>query len=114
MEIYTDITFTSPEKDIKFWKQLLKGLCKHKRGAWLEEQFDQFGPQASALISRIMDECGRGNGEVVFDDWQCDGNHFETTISGGSVLLDLLPNIRALLDTCGVQDLVLDDPEEEY
>lgn len=115
MEIYVDIKFTSPEKDPDFWAQLAEGLCNHKRGAWLEGQFDRFGKQASALIAEIMDVCDKTNagGEaLIFEGWERDGNRFETCVNGGWIIFDLLPKIRELLELCGVQDLYMDDPED--
>jgi hypothetical protein len=115
MEIYVDIKFTSPEKDIEFWSQLAEGLCDHKRGAWLEGQFDRFGEKASALVSEMMDECDRGNSggqALIFETWSREGNRFETTVNGGWAIFDLWPKVKELLLLCGVQDLEMDDPEE--
>lgn len=115
MEILVDIKFISPEKDVDFWGQLATGLCDHKRGVWLEEQFEHFGEQASSLITEIMDECDKSNasGEaLIFESWERDGNRFEACINGGWIVFDLLPKIRELLELCGVQDLYMDDPED--
>lgn len=115
MEIYVDIKFISPEKDVEFWAQLAEGLCDHKRGAWLENQFDCFGEQASNLIAGIMDECDKtnaGGDALIFEGWERDGNQFETCVNGGWIIFDLLPKIRQLLELCGVQDLYMDDPED--
>ena len=115
MEIQVEIKFISVEKDSEFWSQLAEGLCKHKRGAWLEEQFDRFGERASSLITQIMDECDKSNagGEaLIFEGWERDGNRFETCVNGGWIIFDLLPKIRELLEVCGVQDLYMDDPED--
>ena len=118
MEIMVEIKFISPEKDSPFWAQLAEGLCDHQRGAWLEEQFEPFGEKASTLITDILDECDRtnaGSHALVFETWSQDGNHFETCINGGWVILDLLPKMKELLLLCGVQNLYMDDPEEnEY
>jgi hypothetical protein len=115
MEIYIDIKFTSPDKDTEFWTQLAEGLCDHKRGAWLEEQFDYFGEAASALITDIMDECDKTNAgaeALIFETWERNGNHFEACVNGGWAIFDLLPKIKELLLLCGVQDLYTDNPED--
>jgi hypothetical protein len=115
MEVYVNIKFTSPEQDVEFWAHLAEGLCDHKRGAWLEEQFDRFGEQASSLITEIMDECDKSNAggqALIFESWERDGNQFEACINGGWIIFDLLPRIRELLELCGVQDLYMDDPED--
>lgn len=115
MEIYVDIKFRGAEKDSEFWIQLAEGLCDHKRGAWLESQFERFGEQASSLITQIMDECDKSNagGEaLIFESWQRNGNQFEICVNGGWIIFDLLPKIRELLEVCGVQDLYMDDPED--
>jgi hypothetical protein len=118
MEASFTIKFTSPEADIEFWAQLAKGLCNDKRGAWLEEQFDRFGDKAASLITSIMNECERqsnaGGHAIMFDTWKRNKNRFYVTANGGWILEDLLPLMRELLLSCGVQNLVLEDPEWEY
>lgn len=116
MEIYVDIKFNSSEQDADFWAQLAEGLCRHKRGAWLEAQFERFGKQTASLITEIMDECDKSNAggdALIFEVWERDGNHFETCVNGGWIIFDLLPKIRLLLELCGVQDLHIDDPEDD-
>jgi len=116
MEILVNIRFCSVENEVAFWANLAKGLCDHKRGVWLEEQFERFGEQASSLITEIMDECDKSNagGEaLIFESWGRDGNQFEICVNGGWIIFDLLPKIRQLLELCGVQNLYIDDPEED-
>jgi hypothetical protein len=116
MEILVNIRFCSVENEVPFWAHLAKGLCDHKRGVWLEEQFERFGEQASSLITQIMDECDKSNagGEaLIFESWGRDGNQFEICVNGGWIIFDLLPKIRQLLELCGVQNLYIDDPEED-
>ena len=61
MEILVEIKFNSSEQSSTFWAQLAEGLCNHQRGAWLEEQFNHFGEEASALLTDVMNECNRTN-----------------------------------------------------
>ena len=86
MEIYVDIKFNSSEQDADFWAQLAEGLCRHKRGAWLEAQFERFGEQTASLITEIMDECDKtnaGGDALIFEGWERDGNQFETCVKVG-------------------------------
>ena len=116
MEILVGIKFTSPEQDSEFWGRLAEGLCGHRRGAWLESQFDRFGEEASSLITDIMDECEKrnaGGDALIFESWEQNGNQFKTCVNGGWIIFDLLPKIRLLLELCDVQDLHIDDPEDD-
>ena len=60
----------------------------------VEEQFNHFGEEASALLTDVMNECNRTNarGEpLILKPGHKMANRFETCINGGWIIFDLLP-----------------------
>jgi hypothetical protein len=113
MELLINIRFTSPEKDVEFWEQLLAGLCNEKRGAWLEEQFEYFGVAAADAITALMDDCEKNHNTVIFETYERNDRQLETCINSGWGTFKCLPKIKNLLLLCNVQNLHIDDPEQE-
>lgn len=113
MELPVTFSFTIQEKDASFWAQLCAGLCEHKQGAWLEEQFQYFGSQVSVVLEELLDLCDASHENVWFEWYEQNDLTFRIVMVGGYGTEDCLPQIKKFLNACPISNLSIELEYEE-